>query len=143
MRANHRVANFLFVNRAGKKFEEVGFTSGVALGEGGKARSGMGVDSADWRAHAQSGFKEGHKANAMRSHTFAALVLFWVYLLVRRHGLVLIPARYSCREKEKPTENRRNCLDNRAAWVIVADIGIWTQGRELQTRKRGTTRFRG
>src|SRR5712691_5121026 len=45
--ANDTVANFLFMNRAGKRFEEVGFTSGVSFGEGGKARSGMGVDSAD------------------------------------------------------------------------------------------------
>jgi hypothetical protein len=45
--ANDTVANFLFMNRDGKKFEEVGFTAGVAFGEGGKARSGMGVDSAD------------------------------------------------------------------------------------------------
>jgi hypothetical protein len=45
--ANDTVANFLFMNRGGKKFEEVGFTSGVSFGEGGKARSGMGVDSAD------------------------------------------------------------------------------------------------
>jgi len=45
--ANDTEANFLFVNRAGKKFEEIGFTAGVAFGEGGKARSGMGVDSAD------------------------------------------------------------------------------------------------
>jgi enediyne biosynthesis protein E4 len=46
--SNDTVANFLFVNRAGRRFEEVGFTSGVAFGEGGKARSGMGVDSADF-----------------------------------------------------------------------------------------------
>ena len=46
--ANDTVANFLFVNRNGKRFEEVGFTSGVAYGPGGKARSGMGVDSADF-----------------------------------------------------------------------------------------------
>jgi len=45
--SNDTVANFLFMNRAGRHFEEVGFTSGVAFGEGGKARSGMGVDSAD------------------------------------------------------------------------------------------------
>jgi hypothetical protein len=45
--SNDTVANFLFMNRAGRRFEEIGFTSGVALGEGGKARSGMGVDSAD------------------------------------------------------------------------------------------------
>jgi hypothetical protein len=46
--ANDTVANFLLVNRQGRRFEEVGFTSGVAYGEGGKARSGMGVDSADF-----------------------------------------------------------------------------------------------
>jgi enediyne biosynthesis protein E4 len=46
--ANDTVANFLFVNRKGKRFEEIGFTAGVAFGEQGKARSGMGVDSADF-----------------------------------------------------------------------------------------------
>jgi len=46
--ANDTVANFLFANREGKRFEEIGFTAGVAYGEGGKARSGMGVDSADF-----------------------------------------------------------------------------------------------
>jgi enediyne biosynthesis protein E4 len=46
--ANDTVANFLFVNRQGHRFEEIGFTSGVGFGEGGKARSGMGVDSADF-----------------------------------------------------------------------------------------------
>jgi hypothetical protein len=46
--ANDTTANFLFANRKGKKFEEVGFTAGVAYGPGGKARSGMGVDSADF-----------------------------------------------------------------------------------------------
>jgi hypothetical protein len=46
--ANDTVANFLFMNRSGKRFEEIGFTSSVAYGEQGKARSGMGVDSADF-----------------------------------------------------------------------------------------------
>jgi hypothetical protein len=46
--ANDTVANFLFMNRKGKRFEEVGFTAGVAYGEQGKARSGMGVDAADF-----------------------------------------------------------------------------------------------
>jgi enediyne biosynthesis protein E4 len=45
---NDTTANFLFVNRQGRRFEEIGFTSGVAYGEGGRARSGMGVDSADF-----------------------------------------------------------------------------------------------
>ncbi len=46
--ANDTVANFLFTNRKGKRFEEIGFTAGVAYGEQGRARSGMGVDSADF-----------------------------------------------------------------------------------------------
>jgi hypothetical protein len=46
--ANDTTANFVFANRAGKRFEEIGFTAGVAYGPGGKARSGMGVDSADF-----------------------------------------------------------------------------------------------
>jgi hypothetical protein len=46
--ANDTVANFLFMNRGGKRFEEIGFTAGVAYGEQGRARSGMGVDSADF-----------------------------------------------------------------------------------------------
>jgi enediyne biosynthesis protein E4 len=45
--ANDTEANFLFKNNGGRRFEEIGFTAGVAYGEGGKARSGMGVDSAD------------------------------------------------------------------------------------------------
>jgi len=46
--ANDTVANFLFANRDGRRFEEIGFTSGVAFGSSGTARSGMGVDSADF-----------------------------------------------------------------------------------------------
>jgi enediyne biosynthesis protein E4 len=46
--ANDTTANFLFKNRAGKKFDEIGFTAGVAYGPGGKARSGMGVDAGDY-----------------------------------------------------------------------------------------------
>jgi hypothetical protein len=46
--ANDTEANFLFKNHEGRRFEEIGFTAGVAYGEGGKARSGMGVDSADF-----------------------------------------------------------------------------------------------
>jgi len=46
--ANDTEANFLFKNDRGQRFEEIGFTAGVAFGEGGKARSGMGVDSADF-----------------------------------------------------------------------------------------------
>jgi len=46
--ANDTVANFLFMNRDGKRFEEDGFAAGVAYSAEGRARSGMGVDSADF-----------------------------------------------------------------------------------------------
>jgi enediyne biosynthesis protein E4 len=46
--ANDTVANFLFANRGQGKFEEIGLESGVAYDEGGRPRSGMGVDSADY-----------------------------------------------------------------------------------------------
>ena len=46
--ANDTVANFLFVNKGAGKFEEVGLLAGVAYGEAGNARSGMGVDAADY-----------------------------------------------------------------------------------------------
>lgn len=46
--ANDTVANFLFLNKGGGKFEEVGLLAGVAYGEAGNARSGMGVDSGDY-----------------------------------------------------------------------------------------------
>jgi hypothetical protein len=45
---NDTVANFLFVNRGNGKFEEIGTQAGVAYSDGGRARSGMGVDSADF-----------------------------------------------------------------------------------------------
>ena len=46
--SNDTVANFLFMNRGGGKFEEDGFAAGVAYSGEGRARSGMGVDSADY-----------------------------------------------------------------------------------------------
>ena len=46
--ANDTMPNFLFVNQRGKKFEEVGLSAGVAFSQAGKARSGMGVDAADY-----------------------------------------------------------------------------------------------
>ena len=45
--ANDTVANFLFVNKAGK-FEEIGEPAGVAYSAEGRPRSGMGVDSVDF-----------------------------------------------------------------------------------------------
>jgi enediyne biosynthesis protein E4 len=46
--ANDTVSNFLFANRGNGTFEEIAFTAGVAYSESGTARSGMGVDSADY-----------------------------------------------------------------------------------------------
>jgi hypothetical protein len=45
--ANDTVANFLFVNRDGRFFEERALELSVAFSEDGKPRSGMGVDAAD------------------------------------------------------------------------------------------------
>jgi len=45
--ANDTVSNFLFMNRKGK-FEEAGLLAGVGYSAYGRARSGMGVDAADY-----------------------------------------------------------------------------------------------
>jgi hypothetical protein len=46
--SNDTAPNFLFANRGKGKFEEIATAAGVAYSEGGRARSGMGVDSADF-----------------------------------------------------------------------------------------------
>src|SRR5437867_3063010 len=46
--ANDTVQNFLFMNRGSGRFEEIGLMSEVGYSEDGRARSGMGVDSADF-----------------------------------------------------------------------------------------------
>jgi hypothetical protein len=46
--ANDTMPNFLFVNKGGGRFEEVGLPAGVAYSEGGSPRSGMGVDAGDY-----------------------------------------------------------------------------------------------
>jgi hypothetical protein len=46
--ANDTVPNFLFINKGGGKFEEVGLQAAVAYSEAGKPRSGMGVDATDY-----------------------------------------------------------------------------------------------
>ncbi len=45
--ANDTVSNYLYMNKGGS-FEEVGLVAGVAYSAEGRARSGMGVDSADF-----------------------------------------------------------------------------------------------
>ena len=46
--ANDTVANFLFINQGKGAFEEQGLLYGVAYGDAGNARSGMGVDAVDY-----------------------------------------------------------------------------------------------
>src|SRR5438270_290277 len=46
--ANDTVQNFLFVNRGPNKWEEMAMAAEVGFSENGQARSGMGVDSADF-----------------------------------------------------------------------------------------------
>ncbi len=46
--ANDTVGNFLFMNRGDGRFDEVGLRADVAYSSDGRARSGMGVDSADF-----------------------------------------------------------------------------------------------
>ncbi|MFZ0582833.1 MAG: CRTAC1 family protein [Candidatus Acidiferrales bacterium] len=46
--ANDTVANFLFINRGKGKFDEDGLLAGVGYSSYGRARSGMGVDAADY-----------------------------------------------------------------------------------------------
>lgn len=46
--ANDTMANHLFVNKGGGKFEEIGLASGVGYSDAGSPRSGMGVDAADF-----------------------------------------------------------------------------------------------
>jgi len=58
--ANDTVGNFLFLNRGGGKFEEVGLRADVAYSADGRARSGMGVDSADFN---QDGWMDLFVAN--------------------------------------------------------------------------------
>ena len=46
--ANDSTPNFLFHNKSGGKFEEVGFLAGVAMGHDGKPQAGMGTDMGDF-----------------------------------------------------------------------------------------------
>jgi len=46
--ANDTMENFLWVNRHGEKFEEIGLESGIGFSADGGMRSGMGVDAGDF-----------------------------------------------------------------------------------------------
>jgi hypothetical protein len=61
--SNDTAPNFLFVNRGKGKFDEIATTAGVAYSDTGRARSGMGVDSADFN---QDGWMDLFVANLDR-----------------------------------------------------------------------------
>ena len=61
--ANDSVPNFLFLNKGGGKFAEIGLAAGVAYSPDGAARSGMGVDAVDFD---QDGFQDLFVANISR-----------------------------------------------------------------------------
>src|SRR6266567_1265634 len=58
--ANDTVGNFLFMNRGNGRFEEAGLRADIAYSADGRARSGMGVDSADFN---QDGWMDLFVAN--------------------------------------------------------------------------------
>ena len=61
--ANDSVPNFLFLNKGGGKFDEIGLAAGVAYSPEGAARSGMGVDAIDYD---HDGFQDLFVANISR-----------------------------------------------------------------------------
>lgn len=64
--ANDTVQNFLFLNRAGKSFEEVGRPQGIAFSPEGTARAGMGIDVGMFReGTGDCGVVIGNFANEM------------------------------------------------------------------------------
>jgi hypothetical protein len=63
--ANDTVQNFLFHNKGGGKFEEIGILSGVAYDMNGQARGAMGLDWADFKGDGSLGLAVGNFANEM------------------------------------------------------------------------------
>lgn len=64
--ANDTLPNFLFKNNGGIRFEEVALTAGVALNDGGKPVSSMGVD---WRDYDNDGLPDV-VVSALEGETF-------------------------------------------------------------------------
>jgi len=63
--ASDMAPNALFINREGRKFDEIGLDAGVAYSEDGEPRSGMGADSADVDA---DGWQDLFVANIDQQH---------------------------------------------------------------------------
>jgi len=60
--ANDGEPNFLYLNRAGKRFEDAGGPAGIAVSDSGKVKAGMGIDCADWRNEGRFGLLIGNFA---------------------------------------------------------------------------------
>ena len=63
--ANDTQPNKLYRNRGDGTFLDVGMTAGVAFGEAGVARAGMGVDAADFDGSGRPGLVVGNFSNEM------------------------------------------------------------------------------
>ena len=63
--ANDTEPNQLFRNRGDGTFEEVGMLAGMAFDETGKARAGMGIDSADYSGQGRPGLLIANFSNEM------------------------------------------------------------------------------
>jgi hypothetical protein len=63
--ANDTVPNFLFHNKGGGKFEEIGIISGVAFDQAGSPRGAMGVDWGDFRNDGSLALAVANFANEM------------------------------------------------------------------------------
>jgi enediyne biosynthesis protein E4 len=61
--SNDTWANFLFMSEGGKHFIEKGVESGIAFAGSGKAKAGMGIDTADFHNNGQFGFVIGNFAD--------------------------------------------------------------------------------
>lgn len=61
--ANDTVQNFVFHNLQGKRFEEIGTTSGIAFDRSGSARGAMGIDAGHFRNSAALGLIIGNFAD--------------------------------------------------------------------------------
>jgi len=63
--ANDTVQNFVFRNKGGGKFEEIGAISGMAFDSAGQARGAMGIDAAYFRNDRTLAIAVGNFANEM------------------------------------------------------------------------------
>lgn len=66
--ANDTVQNFLFRNKGGNVFEEIGSESGIAYDSMGNSTGAMGIDGADVRNAGRMGVAIGNFANEMTSY---------------------------------------------------------------------------